>query len=392
MTKYKLTPNILKPLIINNSNKPFVPQKILRTVQTSIKSSISDINKAISSLKMWYNLQQNNIKIIVDYNDPVLLEAYLADYFLRNTLVPKIGLLLRSYHPKTLITNDRIRILDLGSGTGAIPIGLLDLFQQPSLSSIKCDILSIDSSIYALAKQEDVINEFGLKGSTHRFSIADLNDPATYSSVLQNLPSFDLIFLSNILSELDSKYIANILKIIQDKLTPEGTCIIAESQNTPAKRACANVTKNISKYGLNLFFPCPPQIKCVKSECWKWFNISFDCPNLVIGSTPFKPTKNHKLFWRIITKQDSSIFDYFNSYNNNVSWGITCYYTQKECNEFCTEQGHFEGTIMPPIFSSSTTDPWSQIIGTTLDQQKILLKWDFIRDFEKCNYNIGKNQ
>lgn len=390
MMKYLLNPTLLKPLIVNSSGDIFVSEKIISTIQNSISSPAPELKTKLNTLKKQYEEQRNRLRIKIDYDDPVLLDAYIINYLPRNTLIPKLGLLCCSYHSAVLPNQSRLNILDIGSGTGAIPLGLLDLFQNSSLSHIKCDIYAIDSSESALAKQKKLIKIFGLDGSTHDYEFANLEDPDTYKKQLKDKQPFDIIFCSSVLSEMSSQYIENILAIIQDNLKKDGVCIIAESQNTPAKKACAYLSHHVNDYGLHIFYPCPPGIDCTNTHCWKWFNHYFECDDILIGNEQFEVTKKHTIFWRIIIKRPLSIYQYFKANKKNLNWGITCYAKNRTCNEFCTEEGQYYGTIIPQLEYHGLEGPWSQNIGVSSDNEQIRGQWNPINEFESCNSEIKK--
>lgn len=392
MSPYFLNPALLKPTVVDNSGDIFVSKRIVSTIQECITSPPSEIRTKMKELTKDYERQQNHQRIQIDYDDPVLLDAYTINYLPRNTLIPKLGLFFYSYSATMFSNQDRLNILDIGSGTGAIPLGLLDMFQEPSLRHIKCDIYAIDSLTSALHKQNKLIKTYGLDGSTHDYDYADLSDPATYRKILKNKQPFDLIFCSNILSEMKYQHIENILSIIHNNLDNNGVCIIAESQNTPAKRACAYLSHHVDEYGLHVFYPCPPDISCTNPYCWKWFNHYFVCDDIQIGDEEFEITKKHTIFWRIITKQDLSVYQYLNSKRKNYNWGITRYARNKSCNEFCTENGQFDGTISPALAYHGPESPWSQIMGISDGDERIRVQWNPINDFKSCNSKINSEE
>jgi SAM-dependent methyltransferase len=287
-----------------------------------------------------------------------------------------------------LSISDRLNVLDLGSGTGGISLGLLDLFRQPQLDHIKCDIYAIDSSKISLSKQNQLINNYGLNGSTHKSDIADLTVPATYQKSLSEKSPFDFIFCANVLSEMNLAYVKNVLELIHDNLDEDGICIIAESQNTPAKTACAYLSRHVKEYGLHVFYPCIPNVECKQSECWKWFNHYFDCDDVLIGDDCFEIMKIHKVIWRILVKKPLSIYDYLNKRKNGLNWGVVRHNNGAEWDEFCTQKGQRNGIISPKLPSKVDQSPWSHIIGISADDQKVLSEWNPVDDFSNRNCKI----
>ena len=265
---------------------------------------------------------------------------------------------------------------------------MLDLFNQPSLKQIKCDMYAIDSSIMALSKQKVLINTYGLNGSSHTIYQANLYDPATFNDFLKQNGPFDFIFSANVLSELKPEYIDNILGIVQKYLDPNGIYISVESQNTPAKRACPYLSHNAKNEGLFTFYPCPPDNTCVNSECWNWFVYNFVCNDVNYLGEVFPVTKTHTLIPRIFTKQPLSIYQHFNAKSSEANWGIV--HPHGSIYELCTETGQFIANINRRLGFWDTPDPWSHIIGFSNWNALIDYKWSIIDDFSSCDSKIEK--
>jgi len=383
--RYTLEPSLLKSLTVNSAGNIFVSSEIISAIESYIfSSSPSEISTNIEYLKEAFNRQQNYERIKINYTIP-LLEAYIVNYLPRNTLVSKLGLLCRSYHPQMLSIPAHLNILDLGSGTGAITLGLLDLFRRPELNHIKCDIYAIDSSKDSLAIQKKLVDNYGLNGSHHDYKQVDLTNPETYEDLLAKKPLFDFIFSANILSELEPQYRDNVLAIIRANLAEDGVCIIAESQNTPAKNACAYLSHNVNKYGLHIFYPCPPDINCINDQCWKWLHYSFQCANIHVGGTEFATNHDCNYFWRIIVKKKLSIYDYLKTNKKGLSWGITRHNYNTGWDEFCIKKEQFDGTIEPTLL-----DTWSHMIGTSDHDKSIPFQWNFTDGFSICSWRFNK--
>jgi len=380
-----LSPTVLKPLVIDSSSRIFVSKKITNVIQQCINSQVSEIEPSITELWEDYDSQKNDPFVEIDYNKTPKIDAYTIKYLPRNTLVPKLGLLCCAYHSSVIPDKKRLNILDLGSGTGAIPLGLLDLFQNIDSSDTKCDIYAVDISYNSLLKQQKLISEFGLDGSTHSYDIADFSNPSSYRRKINVKGPFDIIFSANLLSELKPNKRSNILAIIRDNLKEDGICIIAESQISPAKTACAFLSHEVDKYGLSIFYPCPPDSICNNEDCWKWFEYKFTCDDVYVEQKKINVTKSHKLIWRIIVKRPLSIYDYLNKKKKHLNWGITR--PRGKRNEFCTNKGQFDATIKSPLPINSK-QKWSQIIGMTDD--RIQASWNPFSDVTNCNCETEK--
>ncbi len=391
--KLVLTPELLKPLFISSSGEVFVSKKITSTIESCVLSKPIDIKTKINYLNTEYKNQENDPWITINYNDPQLLEAYIINYLPRNTLVPKLGLLCCSYVPDMIVMKDRIKILDLGSGTGGISLGLLDLFSNPPLNKIKLDIFSLDISLVALKKQYDLITKYGLNGSSWVYHCADLTNPSTYKQFLEHNGSFDLIFSANVLSEMETKYIDNVLDIVRNYLESDGILISAESQNTPAKIACAYISQSVNKFGLTTFYPCPQNISCTEQMCWKWFNHRFICGDIRIGEEYFQVTKIHKIIWRIISKRQFHIYNYLHQISKDLNWGLTRSRTRDKFNyvedELCTTQGKYRAIISPQL-DDIEEGPWTHLVGINEEQKHIALKWSITDDISSCNSSINR--
>lgn len=114
---------------------------------------------------------------VLDYSGDVTIDAYSAYYLPRNSLVPKVAITCCAHSTAFQNLPSRLRILDLGSGTGSVVLGLLDLFRNKARSATRLAIVALDVSLEALRRQRQLVNHVGLHGSSLQCHLSEVGKP-----------------------------------------------------------------------------------------------------------------------------------------------------------------------------------------------------------------------
>lgn len=336
----KITPDIIKNIIVKDGNL-YVPESICKAVGSCIVSDFATIQKEGARLKELYESYQRKMEPIeISYVGDATIDAYSIYYLPRNTLVPKIALLCCAYHPAFQNLPKRLRVLDLGSGTGGVVIGLLDLFHNDPFSKISLDITAVDLSPDSLQRQRQLVNCVGLSDSMWRRIEADLTDPEDYRPKLWSGAPYDMVFAANIFTELDEPATDALLQNVAPLLAQNGILVNVEATREYTGRQLIHITKNSKELGLNIYYPCPPDFPCPKPKCWMWRKDRFECPNISVGNKPIETTPVQKAYWLILCKKPCSIYDVLRQKNPKLSWGVAARIGKERTDENKREQDY----------------------------------------------------
>jgi len=389
----KITPDLIKRIITQNGSL-FVPESITDAIGSCLVSSDDAIREEGDKLKETYDKFATKLEpIVVDYSGDVTIDAYSVYYLPRNMLVPKVAILCCAYDAAFQNLPNRLSVLDLGSGTGAVVLGLLDLFHNKALLGIHLDIVALDSSLESLNRQSKLVEHLGIHDSSHKWQQVDLSDPVSYQSKLPMGAPYDMVFAANIFTELKEQPTDELIKCVAPLLSENGIIVSVESQSNYAMRQRARIVKTAKNLGLHMYYPCPPELSCPKRDCWMWRTDEFDCPCIMVNGQAIDTTKVHRAHWTIVCKKPCTIYDALHNKNPDLIWGIAAPYKPKfegdkvkHGYEFCTERGRLTGTITQDqqkwmwLMRDELFDRGS-VIGITADLKEIQEGWDIVSGF-----------
>ncbi len=220
--------------------------------------------------------------------DEGLRRAYTLYFLLSNLYKIHIPLHELSLHPSNLLSKERLRILDIGSGPGTAILGIMDFFsaheKRPTL-----EFTAIDQVKENLRDSEAL---FGLL--RERVSMAATLK--TVKSSLEMVSSFpkgpyDIIVLSNILNEVahsdegrTSKRIAILKTVLSDLLAADGSCIIIEPALRQTSRDMLEVRDGLLNEGFCIYSPCLMGEKCPalqNTKDWCHEDIPWEFPEII---------------------------------------------------------------------------------------------------------------
>ncbi len=318
----KINPDLVRN-IITVDNELTVPKVITGIIANNLKTEAGEIIAEGEKLKKEYDSYQRlNVPAVISYVGESRIDAYTVYYLPRNTLIPKIAILYCSYHEAFQNIPDKIRVLDIGSGTGGVIIGLLDMFNNEELQGTQLDILAVDDSAEGLIRQKELVRDIGLNNSTHRTIRVDVHDLQAYENIITQNAPYDIIFIANVFAELSVDAIDNILRIASNTLSEQGIIVNVEPHSTYIMNQKVRIAKMVGQLELNIYLPCPPEYECTQPDCWIWRNDGFECSTIDVGGNVLLPTDVQKAFWTILSKQPYSIHEALNRINPSLSWGV----------------------------------------------------------------------
>lgn len=308
-----------------NGNLVF-PDTIRSAIISCLKTNPSEIDEAKSYLSSAYKGDYCS-KPDVRYESDATIDAYTLDYLPRNFFVPRIAIRDLSLSPRASRFDAVIRILDVGSGTGAVALGVLELFSQSPLKRYKIHFQALDSSKKALQRQKEIIEASGLhfKGDEYKRKLIDLSDTIEVDKVLSSTGKWDLIISANFMVELDDPIQTALLKVLTKHLSENGSIIIAEPAQDRGKIVISNAAKlsRSQSQGLSIYYPCHDS--CRKPMCWSWrqYQVGYINPH-VMGKNGIITFSDKSLIiaMLILNKHGATIFDEFRKKSPNLNWGV----------------------------------------------------------------------
>ncbi len=387
-----ITPDLIKGGILRNGSL-FIPESITQSIGKCVSSSAAQIDEAWGILKKYYKDGRNSPDpVSMNYSGGPMIDAYTLYYMPRNVLVPKLALLCCSFDAHFQNLPPVLHVLDLGSGTGSVVLGLLDLFSQRPFANTTLDIRSLDSSPEALVRQIEILGIFGYHGSSVTPLMVDFSDSKSYIQAIRENGPYEMVFAANLFSELTQNSIDEILQHISQSLTANGIFVNVEPSNHYARQQHCRIAKTIQQFGLNIFYPCPPAIPCSRGSCWKWRDDEFECSDITLSDCTIEPTGIQKANWMVFAKQARTIYDTLHSVRSDLVWGIAApgKISSKDGKrvydyEICTEQKWLRGTITQEerilLFQE---EPYKRgtFVGLSQDLTKIEVGWDIIKGLQ----------
>lgn len=165
---------------------------------------------------------------------------------------------------------DNIRVLDLGSGPGVVPLALTWFFKERKKGTQTVD--AIEQSEEFIEAFKFLVPEFA-KGSPVNIEHIRHADIRTGYSL--NSDSYTLITCQNVLAELseyDIKEKAELLMNYCSSLTDDGFLILVEPAELRHSTRLRVLQKELEKLGLYLFGPCRHihEGECEPAGCWSF--------------------------------------------------------------------------------------------------------------------------
>lgn len=169
------------------------------------------------------------------------------------------------------LAKPHMRILDLGTGPGVVPLAVIDLLGR--VGSGSAEVYAVERSeehleaynalvpAAAAAQGSMVRVEKPIRGDIEALAAADLPD------------RIDLAVFSNVLNELrrmDIDRRADLVATLADRLSPDGTIVIVEPADLANATAMRQTVRAIADRGLAIHSPCSFiwGTTCNPARCW----------------------------------------------------------------------------------------------------------------------------
>ena len=302
-----------------------VPENIKIAIEQCIVTDdqgliIEEYHRLLEEYKRYRQLM---IPAKIDYHGDLTIDAYTTFYLPRNIVIPWIVMRDISLHSRFRILPEKLNILDLGSGTGAIVLGLLHIFHSKAFSTTQINIVSVDYFPEALKRQRELVKAAGFPLSGIHCIEADLNNFDDYIDNIGEHGPYDFVFMGNCVTEIKKEAAKNIVTQIPEFLTDNGVVIIAEAQRSYIKSMIGILARLSNSVGLSVFYPCPKYTCGSDGWCWVWRTHDYDFPDMRIAGQPLEeyPREDLVLSWLILTKKKISLYRYFRKNNPHLFFG-----------------------------------------------------------------------
>jgi SAM-dependent methyltransferase len=319
----EISNEIIRKIVLED-NDFFIPERITKAIGQSVTSNVDDVSVEINSLiGIYKKFITSDEPTRIDYSKDTTIDAYVIHYLPRSTIIPKLLFLFLSYHPAFKTIKKNINILDLGSGTGGVILGLLDLFENDIFSDIKTNIVSCDISPQALDRQKTLCQITNYKHNNIQYLCKDLTDDLTYDKYLTKYAPYDYIIAANLFAELSLHNTGVLLSKVSNMLAPNGVLLIADPPRHHIDKSKILTLNTLRDLGFSAYYPCPPGYNCPKSECqWVWLNFDLKCPDIELKGDILETNKSLSTTWSIYCRTRHSIYDILKAFSNELTWGV----------------------------------------------------------------------
>ncbi|MBA7583485.1 hypothetical protein ES708_25430 [subsurface metagenome] len=216
-----------------------------------------------------------------------------------------------------------MNILDLGSGTGGVVLGLLDLFQTKPFSGIKANILSCEKSKLALDRQKELLKQTEYKHCNIWHLCKDVTDSRIYDGGISKFMPYDYVIAANLFVELSPDDIKLVLSQLPSIMAPNAVLLVADPPRAYVDRLKIYIAKALRGLGLFQYYPCPPGYECPKTKCqWVWLDFEFTCPDININGESLETTTKLTTTWSIFCRSEHSIYDVLQQKHTDLTWGV----------------------------------------------------------------------
>lgn len=308
--------------IIFRNSRLFIPRCIERAIEQTVENNADIVSQAGEELIDTYGPLDEPIKF--DYDSSAVVDAYSVFYTRRHVIIPRIALRDIMLNSKLQKFPPRIRVLDLGSGTGAVVLGLLEMFQHAPLNSISVGIDAVDISPKMLIRLKRLLQAAGLTPSSIVTIRQDVTDTDNLTKKLMTRGEYDLIFAANLFGELTNQEAVRILECIAPRLSDKGMIFIVNAPKDPFIKMMPELIEKASEVNLTVYYPCPPNKSHLCDECWFWREHEYDHRGFLKVEGRIMAGRYREQLttsWLILSKKPYTIYDDFITQYQNLDWG-----------------------------------------------------------------------
>lgn len=307
--------------IIFRNSRLFIPRCIEHAIEQTVENNADIVNQAGEELMDTYGSLDAPIKF--DYDNSAIVDAYSIFYTRRNVIIPRIAMRDIVLNSKLQKFPPRIRVLDLGSGAGAVVVGLLEMFQHGPLNSISVEIDAVDISPKMLIRLKRLIQAAGLTPQSIVTINQDITDTDSLTNKLVNRGKYDLIFAANLFGELTNQEAVRVLECIVPRLSNKGMIFIINAPKDPFIKMMPELIEKATQVNLTVYYPCPPNKSHSCGGCWFWREYEYDRGILKVEDRIMSGRYREQLTtsWLIFSKEPYTIYDDFIIQYQNLDWG-----------------------------------------------------------------------
>ncbi|MDD1669664.1 MAG: small ribosomal subunit Rsm22 family protein [Methanomicrobiales archaeon] len=168
------------------------------------------------------------------------------------------------------LLRDRMRVLDIGSGPGTVPLAIIDAWSR--LSPGKVWIAALERETENLEAFRSIVPPFASRTPSVRIAEPVREDIMSFDP--DSLPrEMDLIVFGAVLNELRKVPLetkAALVEKISESLAGDGTIVIMEPADLENSLALRRLTRELSRRGMTLYAPCTHlwSTDCRPDRCW----------------------------------------------------------------------------------------------------------------------------
>jgi SAM-dependent methyltransferase len=256
---------------------PGVSRKLERIVEQYIEKktgkswddpvTLERLRDAVVSQKAGYWKEGKSRKITYEKGYDVL--GYLAYQF--PVYFVQFQHILYSMAKEGLLKT-RMKILDVGTGPGTVPLAITDLYNR--LDDHRATVYSVEMFDENIEAYRFIVPQYAATKS--RIAIEDPIKADIGKLDMDLIPgNLDLIVFSNILNEVRGMTLeqkADLVKKLSGKLAQDGNIIIIEPADKVNSIGARNLIIALKKMGLGIYSPCSFiwGSGCNPAECWSF--------------------------------------------------------------------------------------------------------------------------
>lgn len=329
--------------IIFKNNRLFIPRSIEIALEKTVKNTAEVVFEASEDLMEQF--RPMDAPIDIDYNNSAVIDGYSLLYTRRNVIIPRLAFRDITLNSKFQRLSPSIKVLDLGSGTGAVVLGILEMFKHPPLDTVSIEIDAIDIAPRMLERLKNLVKEAKLPFNNITLINHDVTDIVGLEKILSQRGKYDYIFAANLFVELENNDANNLLKCIAQQLTDSGMIFIVNAPKDHFKAMMPELVETSHQMNLTVYYPCPPGRQGVCGQCWFWRKNEFDNQrSLKVEGRMVSGSYREELIasWLILSKKPNTIYDDFIAQHPKLSWGPISFYGQDSSNsdsQVCTAKG-----------------------------------------------------
>lgn len=308
--------------IITNNGELFIPDLIEDSILNSIVSPLNIVAETGDILKSIFNPKDRAVTL--DYNSSTIIDAYSLYYMRRNTIIPRVALRTMVMNAKLQQFQEKLKVLDIGSGTGAVVIGLLEMFLHHPLNIINIQVDAIDVSQSCLDRLKQHLRMSGLTKFNVQTSQQDITDTNLLNDYLSESGPYDLIFVANVFNEISHQQSCDVIRCLSTHLKDTAMIVVVSAQRDYIKQLQPLLVTEATNDGLFVYYPCPSSDPS-PHNCWIWCEHDYKCRQIRRRSGQFITSGSREQLvatWLYLSNQDVSIFDDFRNNAPELDWGV----------------------------------------------------------------------